>query len=105
MCRTIVFCVQVKVGVVGAEECGEMEEWFNYRMCRAAPDVCAKYLGSFRADVTRGQFTEGGKWLIWKYEVYTNPLYLSRCSRVYPLPQWDLWSGVGCFAYITSHVW
>lgn len=59
----------MKVGVLGAEECGEMEEWFNYRMCRAAPDVCAKYMGSFRADTTRGQFTEGGKWLVWKYEV------------------------------------
>jgi len=59
---------KVKVGVQGADECGEMEEWFNYRMCRAAPDTCAKYLGSFRADATRGQFTQGGKWLVWKYE-------------------------------------
>ncbi|KAG0559882.1 hypothetical protein KC19_10G136600 [Ceratodon purpureus] len=59
---------KVKVGVLGAEECGDMEEWFNYRMCRAAPDVCAKFLGTFTADVTKGQFTEGGKWLIWKYE-------------------------------------
>jgi len=59
---------KVKVGVQGADECGEMEEWFNYRMRRAAPDTCAKYLGSFRADATRGQFTQGGKWLVWKYE-------------------------------------
>lgn len=59
---------KVKVGVVGAEECGEMEEWFNYRMTRAAPDVCAKFLGTFTADITKGQFTAGGKWLIWMYE-------------------------------------
>lgn len=59
---------KVKVGVQGAEECGEIEEWFNYRMSRAAPDVCADFLGSFIADTTRGQFTEGGKWLVWKFE-------------------------------------
>ncbi|MCO5579329.1 hypothetical protein L7F22_033184 [Adiantum nelumboides] len=59
---------KVKVGVSGAEECGEMEEWFNYRMSRAAPDVCADFLGSFIADTTRGQFTEGGRWLVWKFE-------------------------------------
>lgn len=59
---------KVKVGVVGAEECGEMEEWFNYRMSRSASSVCADFLGSFTADITRGQFTRGGKWLIWKYE-------------------------------------
>lgn len=59
---------KVKVGVLGAEESGEVEEWFNYRMSRAAPDVCADFLGSFIADTTRGQFTEGGKWLVWKFE-------------------------------------
>ncbi|BFI20754.1 hypothetical protein MPTK1_7g16020 [Marchantia polymorpha subsp. ruderalis] len=59
---------KVKVGVEGAEECGEMEDWFNYRLRRAAPDVCATYLGSFVADSTYGQFVEGGKWLIFKYE-------------------------------------
>ncbi|KAH9325828.1 hypothetical protein KI387_006006, partial [Taxus chinensis] len=59
---------KVKVGVEGAEECGNMEEWFNYRLSRAAPDVCADFLGSFISDATRGQFTEGGKWLVWRFE-------------------------------------
>ncbi|EFJ20614.1 hypothetical protein SELMODRAFT_108899 [Selaginella moellendorffii] len=59
---------KVKMDVEGALESGEMEEWFNYRMARAAPDVCADFLGSFVADSTRGQFVEGGKWLVWKYE-------------------------------------
>ncbi|GLJ44264.1 hypothetical protein SUGI_0925570 [Cryptomeria japonica] len=59
---------KVKVGVEGAEECGDMEEWFNYRLSRAAPDVCAKFLGSFTSDATRGQFTQGGKWLVWTFE-------------------------------------
>lgn len=62
--------------MVGAEECGEMEEWFNYRMTRAAPDVCAKFLGTFTADITKGQFTAGGKWLIWMYEVSACPSIL-----------------------------
>ncbi|KAL3678881.1 hypothetical protein R1sor_021837 [Riccia sorocarpa] len=59
---------KVKIGVEGAEECGEMEDWFNYRLRRAAPDVCAEFLGSFVADTTYGQFVEGGRWLIFKYE-------------------------------------
>lgn len=59
---------KVKTGVEGAEECGDMEEWFNYRLSRAAPDVCANFLGSFISDTTRGQFTQGGKWLVWKFE-------------------------------------
>ncbi|CAM6127347.1 unnamed protein product [Calypogeia fissa] len=59
---------KVKVRVEGAEECAEMEEWFNSRVCRAAPDACAEYLGSFISDMTRGPFVEGGKWLVWKYE-------------------------------------
>lgn len=59
---------KVKVGVEGAEECGNMEEWFNYRLSRAAPDVCANFLGSFISDTTRGQFTQGGRWLVWKFE-------------------------------------
>ncbi|KAL2613992.1 hypothetical protein R1flu_025684 [Riccia fluitans] len=59
---------KVKIGVEGAEECGEVEDWFNYRLRRAAPDVCAEYLGSFVADRTYGQFVEGGRWLIFKYE-------------------------------------
>lgn len=59
---------KVKIGVEGAEECGNMEEWFNYRLSRAAPDVCANFLGSFISDTTRGQFTQGGKWLVWKFE-------------------------------------
>uniref|UniRef100_A0A0C9S7J7 TSA: Wollemia nobilis Ref_Wollemi_Transcript_8305_1759 transcribed RNA sequence n=1 Tax=Wollemia nobilis TaxID=56998 RepID=A0A0C9S7J7_9CONI len=59
---------KVKIAVEGAEECGNMEEWFNYRLSRAAPDVCANFLGSFISDATRGQFTEGGRWLVWKFE-------------------------------------
>eukprot|EP00897_Mesotaenium_endlicherianum_P006615 jgi/Mesen1/5982/ME000302S04976 len=59
---------KVKLGVTGAKECGEMEEWFNLRVTRVAPESCAKYLGSFVADKTKGQFQEGGKWLVWKYE-------------------------------------
>jgi hypothetical protein len=64
--------VQVKVGVTGAEQFGEYEEWFNYRLSRAAPETCAKFLGSFVAesDRTSSQFTKGGKWLVWKFEVF-----------------------------------
>ncbi|KAF9684872.1 hypothetical protein SADUNF_Sadunf04G0163600 [Salix dunnii] len=62
--------VQVKIGVTGAEQFGEYEEWFNYRLSRAAPETCAKFLGSFVAesDRTSSQFTKGGKWLVWKFE-------------------------------------
>ncbi|KAI4374233.1 hypothetical protein MLD38_012248 [Melastoma candidum] len=59
---------KVKVGVIGAEECGEYEEWFNYRLSRAAPETCAEFLGSFIADRTNAEFTRGGKWLVWKFE-------------------------------------
>ncbi|KAG9443272.1 hypothetical protein H6P81_014612 [Aristolochia fimbriata] len=59
---------KVKVGIDGAEECGEFEEWFNYRLSRAAPETCAEFLGSFVADKTLSQFTKGGKWLVWKFE-------------------------------------
>lgn len=59
---------KVKVGIRGAEEFGEYEEWFNYRVSRAAPESCAEFLGSFVADKTRLQFTKGGKWLVWKFE-------------------------------------
>lgn len=61
--------VQIKVGIQGAEECGDFEEWFNYRLSRAAPETCAEFLGSFVADKTNSQFTKGGKWLVWKFEV------------------------------------
>nr|BAC41802.1 unknown protein [Arabidopsis thaliana] len=59
---------KVKVGVRGAEEFGEYEEWFNYRLSRAAPDTCAEFLGSFVADKTNTMFTKGGKWLVWRFE-------------------------------------
>ncbi|XP_010244545.1 PREDICTED: serine/threonine-protein kinase STN8, chloroplastic isoform X2 [Nelumbo nucifera] len=59
---------KVKVGIKGAEECGDFEEWFNYRLSRAAPETCAEFLGSFVADKTSSQFTKGGKWLVWKFE-------------------------------------
>ncbi|EXB74405.1 Serine/threonine-protein kinase STN8 [Morus notabilis] len=59
---------KVKVGVLGAEECADYEEWFNYRLSRAAPETCAEFLGSFVADKTNTQFTKGGKWLVWKFE-------------------------------------
>lgn len=61
--------MQVKVGVQGAEEFGDYEEWFNYRLSRAAPETCAEFLGSFVADKTNSQFIKGGKWLVWKFEV------------------------------------
>lgn len=61
--------LQVKIGIQGAEECGELEEWFNYRLSRAAPEACAEFLGSFVAEETTSQFTKGGKWLVWKFEV------------------------------------
>jgi hypothetical protein len=61
--------MQVKVGIEGAKEFGDCEEWFNYRLSRAAPETCAKFLGSFVADKTNSQFTKGGKWLVWKYEI------------------------------------
>ncbi|KAK7847322.1 serine/threonine-protein kinase STN8, chloroplastic isoform X2 [Quercus suber] len=59
---------KVKVGIEGAEECGDFEVWFNYRLSRAAPETCAEFLGSFIADKTNSQFTKGGKWLVWKFE-------------------------------------
>uniref|UniRef100_A0A1J3IG45 Serine/threonine-protein kinase STN8, chloroplastic n=1 Tax=Noccaea caerulescens TaxID=107243 RepID=A0A1J3IG45_NOCCA len=59
---------KVKVGVRGAEEFGEYEEWFNYRLSRAAPETCAEFLGSFVADTTNSMFTKGGKWLVWRFE-------------------------------------
>ncbi|XP_057804376.1 serine/threonine-protein kinase STN8, chloroplastic [Salvia miltiorrhiza] len=59
---------KVKIGVQGAVECGEFEEWFNYRLSRAAPETCAEFLGSFVADKTNTLFTKGEKWLVWKYE-------------------------------------
>ncbi|XP_031102228.1 serine/threonine-protein kinase STN8, chloroplastic [Ipomoea triloba] len=59
---------KVKLGVQGAIECGEFEEWFNYRLSRAAPETCAKFLGSFTAEKTNSQFTKGEKWLVWKFE-------------------------------------
>ncbi|KAB5561819.1 hypothetical protein DKX38_006776 [Salix brachista] len=62
---------KVKVGVTGAEQFGEYEEWFNYRLSRAAPETCANFLGSFVAEPDRtSQFTKGGKWLVWKFEVF-----------------------------------
>ncbi|XP_057435417.1 serine/threonine-protein kinase STN8, chloroplastic-like [Lotus japonicus] len=59
---------KVKVGIEGAEEFGDFEEWFNYRLSRAAPETCAKFIGSFVADKSSSQFTKGGKWLVWKFE-------------------------------------
>ncbi|KAL6841421.1 hypothetical protein ACP4OV_028939 [Aristida adscensionis] len=59
---------KIKVGTVGAKECGDYEEWFNYRVARAAPESCAEFLGSFVADKTKSEFVKGGKWLVWKYE-------------------------------------
>lgn len=59
---------KVKIGVQGALECGEFEEWFNYRLSRAAPDTCAEFLGSFVSDKTDSQFLKGEKWLVWKFE-------------------------------------
>ena len=59
----------MKIGVQGAEECGDFEEWFNYRLSRAAPETCAEFLGSFLDDQTTSQFTKDGKWLVCKFEV------------------------------------
>ncbi|KAF7825404.1 serine/threonine-protein kinase STN8, chloroplastic-like [Senna tora] len=59
---------KVKVGIQKAEEFGDFEEWFNYRLSRAAPETCAEFLGSFVADKTNSQFIKGGKWLVWKFE-------------------------------------
>ncbi|KAL6954912.1 Serine/threonine-protein kinase stn8, chloroplastic [Sarracenia purpurea var. burkii] len=59
---------KVKIGVQGAQECGDFEEWFNYRLSRAAPETCAEFLGSFIADKNNSQFTKGAKWLVWKFE-------------------------------------
>ncbi|KAK3017769.1 hypothetical protein RJ639_005085 [Escallonia herrerae] len=59
---------KVKIGVQGAAECGDFEEWFNYRLARAAPETCAEFLGSFVADKTNSQFIKGEKWLVWKFE-------------------------------------
>ncbi|XP_041025201.1 serine/threonine-protein kinase STN8, chloroplastic [Juglans microcarpa x Juglans regia] len=59
---------KVKTGIQGGKECGDFEEWFNYRLSRAAPESCAEFLGSFVANETNSQFTKGGKWLVWKFE-------------------------------------
>uniref|UniRef100_A0A0D9WHR6 Protein kinase domain-containing protein n=1 Tax=Leersia perrieri TaxID=77586 RepID=A0A0D9WHR6_9ORYZ len=59
---------KIKVGTTGAKECGDYEEWFNYRVARAAPESCAEFLGSFVADKTKSEFVKGGKWLVWKFE-------------------------------------
>lgn len=59
---------QVKLGVQGAKECGDFEEWFNYRLSRAAPETCADFLGSFIADKTNSQYIKGGKCLVWRFE-------------------------------------
>lgn len=64
---------KVKLGVRGAQDFGEYEEWFNYRLSRAAPDTCAEFLGSFVADKTNTVFTKGGKWLVWRFEVPLPP--------------------------------
>ena len=68
---------QIKVGTTGAKECGDYEEWFNYRMARAAPESCADFMGSFVADKTKSEFIKGGKWLVWKFEVCVLTSYLS----------------------------
>ncbi|KAM0848599.1 hypothetical protein ACQ4PT_054271 [Festuca glaucescens] len=59
---------KIKIGTTGAKECGDYEEWFNYRMARAAPESCADFMGSFVADKTKSEFVKGGKWLVWKFE-------------------------------------
>lgn len=75
---------KVKVGTKGAEECGDFEEWFNYRVSRVAPESCAEFLGSFIADKTLSEFTKGGKWLVWKFEGDRNLAnYMS--ERSFPL--------------------
>lgn len=78
--------VQVKVGIQGAEEFGEVEEWFNYRMSRAAPETCAEFLGSFVADETNSQFTQGVKWLVWKFEVLPHLENFQSLSSALGLP-------------------
>ncbi|GJN14723.1 hypothetical protein PR202_gb01578 [Eleusine coracana subsp. coracana] len=60
---------KIKIGTVGAKECGDYEEWFNYRVARAAPETCAEFMGSFVADKTKSEFVKGGKWLVWKFEI------------------------------------
>lgn len=68
----IVFVIlreQVKVGTFGAEESGDFEEWFNYRVSRAAPNTSAEFLGTFIADQNSLEFVKGGKWLVWKFQV------------------------------------
>ncbi|KAJ3703181.1 hypothetical protein LUZ61_006886 [Rhynchospora tenuis] len=74
---------KVKVGTKGAEECGDFEEWFNYRVSRAAPESCAEFLGSFTADKTSSEFIKGGKWLVWKFEGDTN---LADCMKERSFP-------------------
>lgn len=66
----VIIIIQIKVMTVGAKECGDYEEWFNYRVSRAAPESCADFLGSFVADKNKAEFVKGGKWLVWKFEVY-----------------------------------
>lgn len=69
-CKNVIIIIQIKVMTVGAKECGDYEEWFNYRVSRAAPESCADFLGSFVADKNKAEFVKGGKWLVWKFEVY-----------------------------------
>jgi hypothetical protein len=82
---------QIKVGTVGAKECGDYEEWFNYRVARAAPESCAEFLGSFVADKTKSEFVKGGKWLVWKFEVC---LWIHRTAMKYN------WNWLCCVAHL-----
>ncbi|KAK1270853.1 hypothetical protein QJS04_geneDACA005800 [Acorus gramineus] len=75
---------KIKVGTQGAKECGDFEEWFNYRVSRSAPESCAEFLGSFIAEKTMSEFTKGGKWLVWKFEGDRNLAEYMR-DRSFPL--------------------
>lgn len=76
------------MGTKGAKECGDFEEWFNYRVSRAAPESCAEFLGTFVADKTSSEFTKGGKWLVWKFEVHNTDLILTICDISIVLILW-----------------
>jgi len=72
---------RVKMQEDGALRLGEVEEYMNKRLSRAAPGISAPYIGSFTSDEDTG---ERQLWLVWKYDgLGTLADYLG--ERTFPL--------------------
>ncbi|KAE8678296.1 ATP-dependent Clp protease proteolytic subunit-related protein 3 [Hibiscus syriacus] len=77
---------KVKFGVQRAEEFGDYEEWFNYRLSRASPKTCAEFLRSFVADQNNSQFIKGGKWLAKDHEAQLLSRFRFQNAAKLPIP-------------------